>query len=573
MKRTLFALLFASALFAQDTAVVVDTNVAVPMRDGVVLRADIWRPARTTQHPVLVYRTPYGKHVATAAFSTARKAVARGYVVVIQDVRGRYASDGEYLAYQQEGLDGYDTIEWAARQSWSNGAVGTFGLSYPGAVQWLAAIENPPHLKAMVPAMTFASPMQFWYSGGVWDGSWISWIYHNIAPDRRVRLALPGPRTYAQADSMWPRVADSLRSVLPLLSMKEFERVAPWYYEWLRHPAYDPWWSWAELRGKYQRTSAAVLNFSGWYDEAYGPHGATTNYAGLVAARRFHPPRTALIMGPWQHGVPRMTRTAAGDREYGPAGIVDYDAIVLRWMDRYVRDIDNGVDREKPVRVFVLGSNRWIEASGWPIPEARPDTIMLTRTGTRTTITSDPTNPVRDDFADGPTGAHDYRALVNRSDVVVFETAPLDRDVTVVGAMRAELWISADVPDVDVWVKVYDVAPDGTALNLMSPGLDVIRASYRYGRSTRDFLVSGRPYQLRLNDLLTANTFPRGHRIRVVVTPSFFPGFSRNLHTGELESVSSSTRWAHITVHHDAIYPVRLILPVLPAAVMLSAPQ
>ena len=564
MLRGLAALVALSAsASAQDTAFVRDTNVAVPMRDGVVLRADVWRPIGGGRRPVLVYRTPYGKHAATAAQSTARKAVQRGYVVVMQDVRGRYASDGEYVAYQQEGRDGYDTIEWAAAQPWSNGAVGTFGLSYPGAVQWLAALERPPHLKAMSPSMTFASPMQFWYSGGVWDGSWIGWIYNNIAPDRRRRLGLPPGAPF---DS----VKNRMRYTVPLSAMRDLEAVAPWYYEWLKHPAYDPWWSWADLTGKYDRTSAAVLNFSAWHDEAYGPHGATSNYMGLVAARQGRPPRTALIMGPWSHGVPRMGRTRVGEREYGPSGDIDYDEVVLRWMDRYVKELDNGVDREKPVRLFVLGSNRWIEADAWPVPGMRPDTIVLTKMSESTTIVSDPTQPVVDEFTDRA-GAHDYRALATRSDVAVFDTPPLTSDKTVVGAMQAEIYITSDAPDTDLWVKVFDVAPDGTAFNLMSPGLDVIRASYRNGKARRELLEPNTVYALRFNDLLTANTFLKGHRIRVAIMTSFAPGFSRNLHSGDLESTSDVARTARITILHDDRYKSRLILPVLPASAMLSA--
>jgi hypothetical protein len=555
-------LLSAVSLRAQDLSFIRDTNVAVAMRDGVVLRADVWRPAMDGRHPVLVYRTPYGKHQADAALSTARKAVARGYAVVLQDVRGRYASDGEYLPYQQEGHDGYDTIEWAARQPWSNGSIGTYGLSYPGAAQWLAAIESPPHLKAMVPAMTFASPSQFWYSGGVWDNSWIAWIYNNIAPDRRKRLGLPPA-------SSWDSVRHRMRAMLPLAAIRELEVVAPWYSEWLRHPAYDPWWSWAELSGKYDRTSAAVLSFSGWHDEAYGPHGATNNYAGLVAARRGNPTRAALIMGPWQHGVPRMGRTAAGEREFGPSSSVDYDDIVLRWMDRYVRDVDNGVDRAKPVRVFVMGSNTWLEADAWPVPGLIPDTIVLRRAGDATTIVSEPRSPVVDPYAEHY-GAHDYRALVDRRDVVIFDSPPLKRDATVVGAMQAELSISVDVPDTDIWVKVYDVAPDGTAYNLMSPGLDVLRASYRSAKPERELLQPGTIYMLKLRDLLTTNTFKTGHRIRVAVMTTFFPHFSRNLHTGMLESTSAESRVARVTIHHGPRYRSILILPLLANQAMLS---
>lgn len=564
MRAVIAMVLVAGArLEAQDTNVVRETDVAVPMRDGVVLRADVWRPAGDGKYPVLVYRTPYGKHQATAAQTTARKAVPRGYVVVMQDVRGRYASDGEFVAYQQEGRDGFDTIEWAARQPWSNGAVGTFGLSYPGAVQWLAAVENPPHLKAMAPAMTFASPWQFWYSGGVWDNSWISWIYNNIAPDRRKRLGL-------LPETPWDSVKDRLRTTLPLLSLKDLEGVAPWYYEWLKHPAYDPWWNWAELRDKYGRTSAAVLNFSAWHDEAYGPHGATTNFAGLVAARRGSSARSALIMGPWSHGVPRMGRTAVGEREYGPAGSLDYDETILRWMDRYVRNVDNGVDREKPVHVFVLGSNKWITADAWPIPGTTADTIIFEKVSESTVFAADPKNPVVDPFAEAA-GAHDYREIVRRKDVVFFDTKPLTSDLTVVGAMRVEVAISTDVPDVDIWAKVYDVGPDGTAYNLMSPGLDVVRASYRRATAQRELLKPGTIYRVSLGDLLAANTFKRGHMIRLAIMTTFAPHFTRNLQTGELESTSATSRVAHVTIHHNDLRPLRLILPVLPASVMLSA--
>ena len=562
---TVIANMLLAAVYGQlsTAAMIVDTNVATPMRDGVILRADVWRPNDKARHAVLVYRTPYGKHQATAAQSTARKAVERGYVVVMQDVRGRYASDGEYLAYQQEGKDGYDTVEWAASQPWSNGAVGTYGLSYPGAVQWLAALERPPHLKAMSPSMTFASPMQFWYSNGVWDQSWIGWIYNNIAPDRRRRLGLP-------EGAPWDSVKTRMRETRPLLAMNDLETIAPWYYEWLRHPAYDPWWDWAELRGKYDRVDAAVLNFSAWHDEAYGPHGAINNYTGLVAARAGKSDRTALIMGPWSHGVPRAGRTMVGEREYGANGSIDYDEVVLRWMDRHLRDLDNGVDREKPVHVFVMGSNRWIDADAWPIPGTKLDTIVLSKLSDQSDIVSDPAHPVINSFADH-TGAHDYRTFAARPDVVTLETRALKQDVTVVGAMKAEITIASDAPDTDLWAKVYDVAPDGTAYNLMSPGLDVIRASYRKGRPTRDLLKPNTLYKLTFGDLFTGNTFKQGHRIRVAIMTSFAPDFSHNLHTGELEATSERSRVAHITVFHNESRRARLILPVLPASVMLSA--
>jgi putative CocE/NonD family hydrolase len=212
------------------------------MRDGTILRADLWLPPGPGPFPTLVYRTPYSKAPVFGTYGLFGKAVSRGYAVVAQDVRGRYTSDGAYGAYQQEGKDGYDTIEWAASQPWSNGAVGTFGLSYPGAVQWLAAVERPPHLKAMVPAMTFASPTHFWYTGGVWDNSWISWVWHNIAPDLRRRSGLPG-RT-AGCEAAW--AAEVARSGNCRWLDTGVSRDCRLVLRLDADPPGDPWWNWAE---------------------------------------------------------------------------------------------------------------------------------------------------------------------------------------------------------------------------------------------------------------------------------------------------------------------------------------
>ncbi|HEX7938004.1 MAG TPA: CocE/NonD family hydrolase, partial [Gemmatimonadaceae bacterium] len=300
------------------------------------------------------------------------------------------------------------------------------------------------------------------------------------------------------------------------------------------------------------------------------PHGAVNNFLGLSAARG-SPEDTKLVIGPWQHGVPPMTRTKVGDREFGANGNLDYDDMVLTWMDYYLRGRGPQPGR-RAVNVFLLGSNRWIAADTWPVPGIHPDTIMLTLRGESTTITSDPTKPVVDAFADRY-GGHDYRAIAARPDVVVFETAPLAADLSVVGAMRAEISVSVDAPDVDVWVKVYDVAPDGTAFNLMNPGNDVLRASYRNASNTRELLEPGRIYPLTLPNLFTGNTFKTGHRIRVAIMTSFFPHFSRNLQSGDLEASSDNARVAHLTVYHSGAHPSRLILPVLPNPTMFEHPQ
>jgi uncharacterized protein len=552
----------------------------VPMRDGIALRADIWRPSSDGRFPVLVYRTPYGRKSAEKEYTTFDQAVERGYAVLIQDVRGRYDSGGEFRPYENEGHDGFDTIEWAARQSWSNGNVGSFGLSYPGAVQWLAAVENPPHLKAMVPAMTFSTPQNFFYAGGAWDLSWIEWISDNIAPDIRVKRNLPGPKTYPEAIKAWEKQGEKMLSEVPLNKLAELQGIAPYYYDWLSHPPEDPWWDWAELRNKYVNVHASVLNLSAWYDDNYGPEGATTNFQGLLRARKSESdPRTDLLLGPWVHGVASTQKSKAGDRTFGPAAAIDYDEVVLRWMDHYLKGIDNGVDRESPVRYFVMGRDEWRESKTWP-PAAKMTPYYLFsgqendaahRMGTlstaipetsksSSTFLSDPQNPVKNIYSSS--GAHDYRDLTKRNDVLTFDSSPMTSDMEVTGPIRTEMYMACDCRDVDLWVRLLDVAPDGTAFNLMSPGLGVVRASYREAGSGQQLLEPNYIYMIHFENLITSNVFKKDHRVRVQISGSFFPNFSRNPQTGDSERISANMKKAQITIYSDRKHPSRIILPV-----------
>jgi uncharacterized protein len=546
---------------------VVDSAVPVPMRDGVILMATVWRPPSPERVPVLVTRTPYGRGADATAPDFIPQAIARGYAVVVQDVRGRYASEGEYEPYRHEGPDGYDTIEWAARQPWSSGVVGTFGLSYPGAVQWLAAVERPPSLKAMVPAMTYATPESFWYSGGVWDGSWLDWTWWNIAPDLRRRLGAAGPRTDEEAASAWKTDGPRAKRHRPLLTLPDFEGVAPWYYEWMRHPPGDPWWDWATLEGRYGDVGAAVLNISGWFDEPYGPKGAASNYSGLVQARSPDPSRSRLILGPWTHGVDAVGRDTAGDRNFGSSAAIDYTATVLRWMDRYLKGTAATGD-SAAVRVFVMGANSWREADAWPIPGTTPDTLYLAAAGAlqpsrgegEKVIRSNPARPVTDPY-NGDYGAHDYQELPRQEGVAVFETAPFGEPWELIGQVVAELEVSATVPDYDLWVQLYDLAPDGTAWNLASPGTGLLRASYREGGPERKPIPPGERVRLRIEGPLTANRFLPGHRLRVALSGAFYPLFSVNPQTGAQEFESDSTREGEIRIHSGASL---VILPRVP---------
>ncbi len=567
----------ADAISAQGLNEIVDTDVTVPMRDGVLLRADVLRPSQGGPFPVLVYRTPYGKQDARIESSLFEHAVKRGYAVVIQDVRGRYRSDGEFRPYENEGRDGFDTIEWAARQPWSNGAIGTFGLSYPGAVQWLAAVQTPPHLKAMVPAMTFSSAQNFFFAGGTWDMSWIDWIWSDIAPDVRVRRGLAGPKTDEEAAASWKTEGPRMQRFLPLAKLPQLKQTAEYYYDWLRHPAHDPWWDWAELRDKYDRNRAAVLNLSGWYDDNYGPEGATTNFNGLLKSRagQFNA-NTHLLLGPWVHGVESTAKSKSGEREFSTSAAIDYDEVVLRWMDHYLRGIDNAADREKPVRYFVMGSNEWRDADAWPPaatatafyltsePGKKSGSLIMSKPEAMTRFArfvADPTDPVVNEYS--TSGAHDYRKLVGRPDVLTFDTPPLKRDLEVTGPIRARIFVSCDCRDLDLWVRLLDAAPDGTAFNLMSPGLDVQRASYRDLPRGPLWLTPRKIYQIDLNNLITSNTFLAGHRIRVQISASFFPNFSRNLQNGKSEVTSADAQTATIAVYSDSTHASQVILPVV----------
>ncbi len=553
---------------------VFERNLDVPMRDGVRLRADVMRPAERGPFPTLVYRTPYDKEQERRDHTTFARALERGYAVVVQDVRGRYASEGEFRPYQQEGQDGFDTIEWAAAQAWSSGVVGTFGLSYPGAVQWMAAVENPPHLKAMVPAMTFSSHENFIYARGPFDMSWIEWVWNDIAPDSRSRRHLAGPLNFDEAVAAWSTQGPHMESVLPLERMDALREVAPFYYEWLRHPLEDPWWAWADLRPRYGRTQAAVLNLSGWYDEGNGPEGATENFLGLLAARHGQAARVALLLGPWVHGVKDTGSAVAGERRFPENAKIDYDSLILDWMDHHLRGVANGVGSGNPVRYYVMGADIWREARDWP-PAADRTSLYLHQAAPRkagvlaqsfkgrgsSAFVSDPANPVTNKYDD--LGAHDYRELALRRDLLTFDSEPLAVATEVTGPIDAEVFVSCTCRDLDLWVRLYDVAPDGAVWNLMSPGPDVMRASYRDRGKGRQLLRPGRIYEIDVRGPVTSNLFKQGHQIRVQISGSFFPDFSRNLQSGQSEITAASLRRATIRIHHDRLHASRVVLPIV----------
>jgi putative CocE/NonD family hydrolase len=427
----------------------------------------------------------------------------------------------------------------------------------------------------MVPAMTFSSHRNFFYAGGTFDMSWIEWIWDNIAPDIRAKRNLPGPKTYEEAIAAWKKSGLEMQSVLPLSQMGALQDIAPYYYEWMRHSPDDAWWNWADLEGKYGLTHAAVLNLSGWYDDNYGPEGATTNFRGLVEARGGHAEATALLIGPWVHGVDATGTAKTGERTFSDAAKIDYDSTVLDWMDHYLRGIDNGVARRPPVRYYVMGADTWRESETWP-PAAQPTKFyfgaaaprkmgLLAQRGTNSSIpssfVSDPVHPVTNKYENS--GGHDYREFADRADLLTFETEPLPADTEVSGPVESHIFMSCDCRDADLWVRLYDVAPDGAAWNQMGPGVDVRRASYREMAKGRQLLRAGEVYEISIAGPVTSNVFKKGHRIRAQVSGSFFPNFSRNLQTGEAEAIAAKSQKATIRIYHDRNRASYIVLPIV----------
>lgn len=566
---------------------IVDRDVAVPMRDGVVLRADVYRPDAPGRFPTLINRTPYGKDgmLEGGGEPTVGRAARAGYAVVVQDVRGRFHSEGEFLPYQQEGKDGYDTVEWAAVQPWSDGRVGTFGLSYPGAVQWLLAMEAPPHLVSIAPAMTFATGRHFFYYGGGFNHDWMRWIGGSIAPDIRRRKGLPGPRTEEEAERLWARNKWAWEEFLPLRDFPMFRDVAPWYAEWLDHPDDGPYWAFADVTAAHGRITVPALNLSGWYDSNYGPSGATANYIGMRARGATPQARRGqrLILGPWEHGDPSEKRTRVGEYEFGPNGTIDYYGLILKWHDRWLKGIRNGIDEGAPVRIFVMGDDVWRDEWEWPLQRARDTSFYLRGGGRANTLRGDgllsaeapgPAEPV-DRYLYDPRrpvrivnfeklGPYDRSAIQARQDVLVYTTEPLERDLEVTGPFTVRLWIASDAPDTDFAVMLCDVHPDGRAWNLTPQEAGFLRARYRRSESAPESLTPGEPTELVIGGMMTSNVFKTGHRIRLEVTSSRFPVFDRNPNTGEPPASATRMVTARQTIFHDAAHPSRVILPVIP---------
>jgi uncharacterized protein len=569
------------AFAAGPYPVTFEPGVPVTMRDGVILRADIYRPNVAGKFPVLLQRTPYNKD---GGFKFGLEGAQRGYVVIIQDVRGRYSSEGEWYTFKHESNDGYDTVEWAAALPYSNGKVGMFGGSYVGATQMLAAIAHPPHLAGILPVVTASNYHANWtYQGGAFE-QWFneSWT-GGLAQDTLNRDV----RNHANAlQGMWQ---------LPLTEFPLFNfpgnagvpdsmaTLAPYFLDWLAHPNYDDYWKQWSIEEHYQDITVPALTIAGWYDLFQG--GSLRNYMGMKA----HAGSEAARDG--QHlmvivGGHAGTGEKVGDVDFGPAAAFDEASTTLDWYDYLFKGVHNEFSG-MPVKIFVMGINKWREEDSWPLARAHDTKYFLHSDGKANSLRGDgtlspsapvaenpdhyvydPANPVP--TIGGPLccdpwhlepGARDQRPDEARDDVLVYSTPPMAHDMEVTGPVSLELYAKSSAVDTDFTAKLVDVAPDGFARNLTE---GIIRARYRTSQEHPELMNPGQVYKFTIDVWSTSNVFLKGHILRLEVSSSNFPRFDRNLNTGGDNETDQKFVSATNTIYHDAEHPSALVLPVVP---------
>ena len=555
--------------------VVVDSGVRVKMRDGVALVADVYRPDEPGKFPVLLQRTPYNR----AQPATGVLLASHGYVVVLQDTRGRYDSEGTFYPFRDEGRDGYDTVEWAAALPSADGKVGMFGGSYVGATQMLAASTSPPHLAAIFPYVTASEYYESWtYQSGALMQWFASTWASGLAQDTARKAA--GARSHV-ADWAAALPVDQFR----LLDLPTPAELAPYYRDWVQHETEDAYWRAVKVKDHFGEMGVKALHGGGWHDLFL--KGSIDNYRGLHEKAATPEARDGqrLLLGPWCHG-PTSDEGKIGDVVFGKDAILDMDATALRWFAYALKGEANEYATGAPVRLFVMGENRWRDEKEFPLARTRYTRYYLHSAKAANTgagdgaLTAaapkgepaagfdyDPADPVRTIGgrlccgAAAPPGPFDQRPNESRADVLVFSTPPLATDVEVTGYVRVELFASSSAVDTDFTALLADVDDTGYA-RFLTDG--IVRARYRATTDHPELIEPGRVYKYDVDLWATSNLFKAGHRIRLYVSSSNFPRFNRNLNTGEPTLGATRIVKARQSVLHDALHPSALVLPVIP---------
>ncbi|MCC7461022.1 MAG: CocE/NonD family hydrolase [Gammaproteobacteria bacterium] len=574
-------------LSAPQFKVRLDHNVKVRMRDGVELSTDLYLPEAPGRYPTVFTRTPYN-NTGASAFAAGKWWAERGYAYVTQDVRGKYDSDGKYVLYANEANDGLDTLEWIAAQSWSDGKIGMSGGSYGGYVQLAPAVHQPRHLTALAASVTTSDIFNGWtyIDGALFLSFDIGWA----AVDMNGRGMQHGP------GYDWPKIYRHL----PLATMDQAAGQSnPGYRELLRHPrANDPFWKGISLEKEVSNISVPFLTVTGWYDIFL--RGALQDQIDIASnspaerARR----NKRLIVGPWTHMTglrnanPNFPATGAERGvDFGPAAEVDLRSVYLRWQDHWLKGLDNGVERDAPIKIFVMGANRWRDEHEWPLARTRYTRYYLHSGGKAngadgdgTLSTAAPKGAASDQYTYDPAdpvptlggnlldclmclsvqqGPVNQARAEARRDVLVYTTPVLAQAVEVTGPLKVRLYAASSARDTDWTAKLVDVHPDGFAQNIQD---GIIRARYRGGKDAPAALLEpGRIYEYDIDLWATSNTFLPGHRIRVEISSSNFPRFDRNLNTGEDPMTGTRMETARQTIYHSKRYPSHILLPVIPA--------
>jgi len=551
----------------------VEKNVAVPMRDGTVLRADVYRPTTGGPYPVLVSRSPYGK---PGGMNHAKA----GYIVVCQVTRGRYESDGVYESFVRpdinESKDGYDTVEWAAKLPGSTGDVGTFGASYNAYVQWKLAALRPPSLVVMSAHSIPARMTELEGPGGIRPGRRLNWWYRTMSPDMRKRKGGEKPHSRTEASKLWSAGKHKeLMYTLPWVDLPDsmFGHEAKAVKDWLRNPGKDPW----QLPEGCPEVAVPNFDVVGWFDHCNGSIGL---HRKMVSEGKTELARTCqrLVIGPWSH-TGRGGRKV-GDLDFGPEAAFNVRREEIRWFDHWLKGKDNGIEGEPPVRIFVMGKNQWRDEKEWPLPRAVDYGLFLDSDGGANTPAGDgrlgdrpvgenakdvyeydPTNPVPTLWtAQQFTVPADQRPLANRRDILVYQTAPLKKAIEVTGYPDVTIHASSSAPDTDFFARLIDVAPDGVARDIT---MGMVRARRRNGLDKDDLLKPGEvtEFVIKLNP--TSNLFKAGHRIRLDITSSDFPNFDRHHNTAANQNTDAGLVVAKQTLHHGPKYRSKVVLPVI----------
>ena len=565
------------------------TDVSATMRDGTVLRADVYRPdTKDTRVPVILMRTQYGKSDAQAAPSRYEPPdwfASHCYLVVIQDVRGQGASGGTFSEFTNDMADGYDSVEWAAGLPGSNGRVAMYGSSYVGATQWLAAVTKPPHLVTIAPANTASDYYDGWtYEGGEFRLAFVQpWAIGSIAltaAENRKDQDTASELTAAAAEPTRWMDFRPFRDLPPLQPRNP--AVAPWYFDWLRHATRDDFWRAVSIRDRYPQVKVPVLDIEGWYDAFLA--GGIENFAGMVA----HGQRDQrLVIGPWDHvnWGRSDSQPAPLLKDIGSVGDSPINELMLAWFDHYLKGTDNDVGGPPRVDYFVMGADTWKSARSWPLPQTRWTTFYLSGAGgiadrngqlvgapprdqPPDTYTYDPAFPAPSlgghsccGAQSGPQGPYDQTPVEQRSDVLVYTSDKLDRDTEVTGPVSVQLWAQSSAADTDFTAKLTVVKPDGRVINLNN---GILRTSFRDSLSDPTPTTPGQPYEYRIQVWPTSYEFRRGDRIGLEISSSDYPQFAPNPNTGAPFGTDSATRTAAQAVLHDAAHPSAVILPIIP---------